>query len=430
MPGMVSRARGPVSQSRAETTSPRAPEAHIQNHTPLPDTFRAKSDADKVESYRPAGVTQFGVARSDPPRQRTFSTPTGPAVSTASRTSYSPSFNNHKPEQSSPKPLSHSPSPVLKGSSRPNTPKDQLSPATNHVFPARSNTVSPYPRSPVIRSPSPPKTPILGSPGLAKPIQPSPRKSLQGPQVPISPNPSAAYLRPPPAKEPTPSISRLQGRGFVQSMVRASSQMDTGSNSGSPSSADKSKELAKKTSVLDRWHHGSDAAPVIAPKPIPLRKARTTDSTSQPSSISSTPVQVFPTYKPSSPKPERAEFSNMTVRSRASLPSISQDRYSPPRKSDEIENPTPSQRRALGSSTTMVSYIKPIKTGDGPSVASPPSRPPSSASRGRTTTPGVDELGVRVRSRTRSIGEDTEKRSGTPGSGAGGKPLNHVRPLW
>ncbi|KAF7790388.1 hypothetical protein EIP86_001343 [Pleurotus ostreatoroseus] len=425
MPGMVARSHGSVPQSREETSSPRTPDGHGQNAVSPTDTFKVRSVVEKAAPQRPVATTQFGVIRNEPPRQRTFSTPAGPVLSSATRPSHSPSFNSSKSEQNSPRPPSHSPSPILKGTSRPATPKETSSVA-NHVFPTRSNNVSPHPRSPVIRSPSPPKTPTLGSPGLAKPIQPSPRKSLQGPQIPISPNPSPVFLRPPPAKEPTPSISRLQGRGFVQSMVRASSQMDTGAGVGSPSSADKGREVTKKASVLDRWHHGNEAAPVIAPKPVPLRKVRTMDSTTQSSSTSSAPVQVFPTYTPPPPKPEKPEFASVTLKSRASLPLIQQERQSPPQKSDGgIESPTPSQRRALGSSTTMVSYIKPIKTGEGSSAVSPPSRPPSSASRGRPTTPAVDELGVRVRSRTRSIGGDSGHRSGTPGAGAGGKPLTH-----
>ncbi|KAJ3525898.1 hypothetical protein NM688_g8332 [Phlebia brevispora] len=306
MPGMVGKVRG-VAESHEDIPSPRGGDIYSKSSVPS-ETFTVKSVVQKVELQRQPTTTQPGAIRSDSPRQRTFSTPAGPTIA---RTTFGVSSSSIEPKpqlQASSRPISYSPSPAVttvKGPSRPSTPKEQPS-ANNHVFPARANTVSPHPRSPVIRSPSPPKTPTLGSsPGLAKPIQPSPKPLLQGPQIPLSQNSSPAFLRPSAAKEPTPSISRLQGRGFVQSMVRASSQLESSSTPSSPSMNDNAP--SRKASVLDRWNHGNGAAPVIAPKPLPLRKVRTVEHSMQSTTGSSTPVQVYPTYTPPPPKPEKPD---------------------------------------------------------------------------------------------------------------------------
>ncbi|KAF8210398.1 hypothetical protein K438DRAFT_1809615 [Mycena galopus ATCC 62051] len=107
---------------------------------------------------------------------------------------------------------------------------------------------------------SPPvsKSPVV-TPSFARPIQPDPRTSPQGPQISISQNPSLAFLRPPPQKDPTPSLSRLQGRGFVQNMVKASSQLESPTSSPSP---EKNRPTSgrKSASVLDRWPSPAPAA--------------------------------------------------------------------------------------------------------------------------------------------------------------------------
>ena len=82
----------------------------------------------------------------------------------------------------------------------------------------------------------------------------------------------------------------------------------------------------------------------------------------------------------------------------------------------------------------MISYIKPLKTGDNPPTNGVPSRPASAAaSRGRAAE--VDELGLRVRSRSRSKARSTggpevgRVERQTTGGGTG-KPLSHVRSIW
>ncbi|KAH9945670.1 hypothetical protein B0H21DRAFT_860691 [Amylocystis lapponica] len=297
-------------------------------------------------------------------RQRTISTPSGFLLSKAEpppSPSFSPSPRATTPQaqhKSSPPPASNSPIP-------------RSSPSFQ--------TFSPSSSSPASRSvPS-----FQTSPSMA---HLSPRVSCSTYR---SAHQSPAFLRTPPSKEPTPSISRLQGRGFVQSMVKASSQLEMGVM-GSPTLPERTDSPGKKqTPVLDRWQFipGSPAAspspPIISPKPVPLRKTRTVDPD---------PTPASPT--PSSVKPEHTG----RPKSRASLPAMS-DVHSSSGASDSGRD-SAARAPGLGSSSTMISYIKPLKTGDRPPTASPPPRAE------------VDELGVRVQA----------KGGGVPV----GKPLSHL----
>ena len=73
---------------------------------------------------------------------------------------------------------------------------------------------------------------------------------------------------------------------------------------------------------------------------------------------------------------------------------------------------------SLGSATTLISYIKPVKTGDG-------DEPPARVS-------DVDELGVRAGVGSQGGGRPGNLK-GVEGAGAfpaPGKPLSHVRSFW
>ncbi|KAJ7072217.1 hypothetical protein C8F01DRAFT_1102975 [Mycena amicta] len=130
------------------------------------------------------------------------------------------------------------------------------------------------------KSTSQPHTPRqIATPSLARPVQPDPRSSPQGPQISASQTPSQAFMRPPAQKELTPSLSRLQGRGFVQNMVKVSSQLQK-SPSSSPSGPETSRPPSeRKASVLDRWPAlaASAPSPPQSPTSTPMRRARTTD---------------------------------------------------------------------------------------------------------------------------------------------------------
>lgn len=238
-------------------------------------------------------------------------------------------------------------------------------PDTSPPYPPRQSNASTPPVSPSLL-----KTSTVTTPSLARPIQPVPRQSPTGPYIPPTKNPSRAFLRPPAEKEPTPSLSRLKGRGFVQSMIKTSTQLEASANEfgGNPSS-DKARSVPRKSSVLDRWQPATStsvkpASPPISPKPIPIGKSRTMDQSSSSSDV--TFGSILPRKSPHQPVD-----SSRSLKTVASHPSMSP--ADPPRPSsrasskrthvhDDISQATP----GLGSSSTLISYIKPTKTGDDP----------------------------------------------------------------
>lgn len=445
MPGMTRPGNGAPSSASGNglaTNTNLASERDRRTSTPPV----VKAFVQRVEENRSV-VAQPTGGSSYPSRQRTISTPTGgfPQRSPRSDSFESSITTRSPPTQSSLAGLA--PSPEL--SLRSTTPQGRRIPAPSE--PSRSASRSPLPRTspaPIHSPPSPsmsmstaPKSPVSTT-SLSRPIQPQARMSSA---VQLSPSQvaSAAFLKPPPPKDPTPSISRLQGRGFVQSMVRASSQLEAGSGApGSPSQSSGRPESARKSTVLDRWQHdkpGSSSPPIISPKPVSMRKSHTTDDSS-PSGSS--------THAVSPPRIVKPDYTGRSLKSAASTPSMSHAYMSSKAQSD-ISSDTPSRLQGLGSGNTMISYIKPIKTGDQPVTASvapsrpasrqsrPPSRPPSAAAHSRkgSPEPDVDELGVR-RPRARSIGAD---RRGWPvrealvephATGGSGQPLSHVRSFW
>ncbi|CAL1707916.1 unnamed protein product [Somion occarium] len=333
------------------------------------------------------------------------------------------------------------------------TPQGRRTPALAGAStqPTRSLSKSPLPRSsPVpIQTPphspqsfnsSPSKSPII-TPSLSRPIQPQPRKSIGSVQLPGSQTSSAAFLKPPPSKDPTPSISRLQGRGFVQNMVRASSQLEAAAGSpGSPTPGGRN-EGSRKPNVLERRQFdnakgaSSPSLPIISPKPVAMRKSHTSDASFAP--VSTTPQPA----SSSLPKIIKPDYTGKSLKSAASSPSMSQAYTAGGRASKSEVGPDGSPRpQGLGSGSTMISYIKPTKTGDNPITPSPPSRPssrpptrpPSAASHSRKASPEpeADELGVRVRPRAKSIGANRggPVREGLVDShmtGGTNKPLSH-----
>lgn len=221
-------------------------------------------------------------------------------------------------------------------------------------------------------------SPVVTTPSLARPIQPLPKYlPTTSPHIPASKNPSRAFLRPPPEKEPTPSLTRLKGRGFVQNMVQTSSQLQANVNEFGASPPPSERARPRSSSVLDRWQNAVSPSPTsspapgpVSPKPMALRKTRTVDV---PASFPDSPTSSGGSTKPLAvTKPLKA---------RASLPSIPHT-DPPPRpssrasssKSDIPAGMPPRDAPGLGSSSTLISYIKPNKTGDDP--APPPARGP------------------------------------------------------
>ncbi|RDX50089.1 hypothetical protein OH76DRAFT_481347 [Lentinus brumalis] len=323
-------------------------------------------------------------------RQRTMSTPTG--VAPLKPVAPAETFSTKPKVDPVTRPLAHSPSPTI------------IRPITPRTTSSGSKSPAPRPSSAAFHTPPPPSVSPKPLPGLARPIQPNPRPSFGSPQMPPSHNASPAFLRPPPAKEPTPSLSRLQGRGFVKNMVEKT--VTVTSPEGSPTPDKTHTPGRRQSSVLDRWHHTGDGVstppPMISPKPMPLRKSFTVD-----------PAQTSPTASSYS-VPLKRDSTGPVLRSKTSLPllptmktgdsvggfsSVSESAYNGPK---------------LGSAKTVVTYIQPTKTSDEPS-------PPLQTHR----TGDVDELGMRVRTRTTSGGLVQERGAAGLPEGTSGKPLSH-----
>ncbi|KAG8213638.1 hypothetical protein J3R82DRAFT_10327 [Butyriboletus roseoflavus] len=212
---------------------------------------------------------------------------------------------------------------------------------------------------------------------------------------------SSALLRPPissPTKDPTPSISRLQGRGFVQSIVQASDRF-SGDTQGSPSTTPKHvfpstspapsqgggevrEKGARRASVLDRWTPVMNGIPS---PPLPTTKSATpTRSYTAHASMKSGQGQDVTSVK--------THDTGRSVRSVVSLPAIPK---TPVKKSDGFSAQDTEEK--LGSSSTRISYIKPAEPGDDPII------------------PNVDELGVKALEGGVQVG----------GTGTGGSNVNH-----
>ncbi|KAJ7091265.1 hypothetical protein C8R44DRAFT_891662 [Mycena epipterygia] len=247
MPGMTARASAP-----REPNQPTAPTWSRPGRTPEPRNRRLSTPSPEKPETPPISPQKASV------RERTMSTPMG-AVTPKNSPIVAPQPTRNLPSASESRPknsyasANHSNSSPV-SSARPFVPRQQPSPSS-----------PPLSKSPVV------------TPSLARPIQPDPRTSPQGPQISISQSPSLAFLRPPPQKDPTPSLSRLQGRGFVQNMVKVSSQLDSPTPSP-PGGSDKNRPPSgRKSSVLDRWP-GAAVSPPPSPTAAPMRRSRTVES--------------------------------------------------------------------------------------------------------------------------------------------------------
>ncbi|PCH43910.1 hypothetical protein WOLCODRAFT_138664 [Wolfiporia cocos MD-104 SS10] len=419
MPGMVGRAASTAGFRREREKS-----ASVSNNVTgvrgrrLSTSSAVKSIVQKVEEEALAAQKTGSPPLS---RKRTNSIPSGNASSKTP-----PFAHSHWRESIARTPTgsrSISVSPGLR-SSTPN--QDRSTPTKPHhaLEPMSAPPkVTSYPdmQSPLWSSTplSTPPKPSITTPSLAKPIQRMPRPTL-GPQLSLSHNPSPAFLRAPPPKDPTPSISRLQGRGFVRSMVQASSQLSGGSPSVPPQSERSERKdpaVRKSAPVLERWQSNvtgsAPSPPVISPKPAAMRKPRTADPSSS--------VAPVPTALKMVQSDETGRSSNHAT----SSPSAHADAVLSASANDI--GPEPHTRPAgVGSATTMISYIKPIKTGDGsaPNAAAPAPWTP--------VGPGVDELGMRVwagnghKSRSRSKSREGARAARKESKGGAGKPLSHL----
>lgn len=205
-------------------------------------------------------------------------------------------------------------------------------------------------------SPTPSSRSSTSALGLIQPIRPDVKAPSVLPQIPQTYIPSPAFQKPLSQKDPTPSISRLQGRGFVQSMVKVSAELETSFPSTPP--PDKSRPASgRKNAVLDRWQPSmqADTSPT---RPTPshldvMRRSTTFNPTDTP--LDNLNVSIH------------ATGGSRTLKSVASLPSLG--KAAAPK---EIDFPRPEPTRVdeglvhgkppgLGSASTMV-VIQPSKS--------------------------------------------------------------------
>lgn len=237
--------------------------------------------------------------------------------------------------------------------------------------------------------PKPPSKSTVTTSSLARPVHPQPRFSTSIPQMPPSDVPSPAFLRLPPQKDPTPSLSRLQGRGFVQSMVKVSKQLESPTVGGG--SENSQQASGKRALVLDRWQPTLSArpSPSVPATPESVGRVVPVDSVSAASDRQHTPVAA-------SPKKLKQAISSSSL---LQTPLEAVPSADPPSTLTMDANRSP---KGLGSATTLIVYK--------PTPLSPPT---------------VDEFGLK-NSTIQKSGIYTAGRS--PASS--GKPLSHVRSFW
>lgn len=250
-------------------------------------------------------------------------------------------------------------------------------------------------------SPSPFSRSSISTPSLNRPIQPQSKTTSVSPQRPISTTISPAFQKPPPPKDLTPSISRLQGRGFVQNMVKVSANLES-----SPSPSDRTRPTSaggRKSSVLDRWQPNTQPntqspSPTKSSYPISLRRSTTQEPSSSP--IDNPRTSSIPPLKGNG---------THSIKTVASLPSMSKA-ASAPSRTRQVEDPYPQSRTpGLGSATTMV-LIKPKKSATD-----------------LAQLPHTDELGMKQNFGRDEYKEEPRYHTPPPLSSSPKKPLIHVR---
>ena len=497
MPGLVSQGHKMDSPT---PSSEHVPNASTQDHTPVAKHDQTLSNAEPFpistdnhpsgkESSRPPRasassaalkryvqhVEQASSPQADKPsfgrdasRTRTMSTPAGahPTIATTLPAS-----------QPLSRPISPhgavSPRTPKLGARRSPPPALAYEPFKSLVHPSPKSSTSAFttPRKPAAASVSSPAFSVK-LPAFSAPTPSLPRPEAYSPQkaAPLTSQHRTPYLTPPKEKDPTPSISRLKGRGFVQSMVKASSALEAAAASSATSEVGRIGPARRSTPVADRWKPESSSSSQLATPPpqTSLRKSWTATvaipseqknvSQQRKSWVTSEPLKV---EEPDRKRPASALEKQNTgrsvrvvethhtgrsshavehqptggrsskvletqhVRKAPSLPSLSTPSRpaTPPRASPG--------GHGLGSSSTMFSYIKPTKTGDEPATgpSHPHSRPATprshSSAADLTPTQDADELGHRTG--TSSGGQG--RRNGVAGFPvASGRPLVHVRP--
>jgi hypothetical protein len=309
--------------------------------------------------------------------------------------------------------------------------------------------------SPLVSSPQPltSSTSLASTPrksptvtqALTRSAQPSPNAS-QGPQL-VSSMPSPAFHKPTPQKEVTPSLSRLQGRGFVRNMVKVSSQFEaavTSTSRSTPQTPEKraTSDAKKPIPVLDRWQSNSVAAqPLRTPSPAAMRKTKSTDLSSLPAMTSTTVATPPKPAQSSIIKRKSQNFITSNDGQKLVARSPHQSVAEPAigkRSPVESNDRSTALTSGLGSSNTLMSYIKPIKTGDSPSPDASRPKTPLEMVRIKESLPSkggpvADETRVRKKSLGGMRDNDRNSALASPTVlevSSVGNPLSHVRHHW
>lgn len=504
MPGLTSRGRGVVSPIEDHGVDQPAPTASSQVHSPIvkhepasntEPALVSKSDRGLggEASHQPrTGTSSMALKRyvqhvekvtstqatkpspeCDAPRPRTVSTPNPTDTHRARSTTLPPPILSSRVHSGSPHGRIPPRSPDLDARSPPPTFDSSLPSEKSPTFPPSKPSGPTFitPKKPAITS-SPASGAKLPTFSASTPSFPRPEASTQK-AIPLTPQRRMPSLHPPKEKDPTPSISRLKGRGFVQSMVKASSVLEAAAAGSATPEAGKPSPAQSSPSITNRWkpesscsspsQPGRTSVPtnyrkswtpsVTTPSPqrtVAQRKSWTTsESQKVEESERERPARTMGQERAGSVRVVESNHTgrpkHATEHQHAGQPPLmpgSEQTEHPPRKAPSLPSlSTPSRPNTpppaspgghgLGSSSTMFSYIKPMKTGDDPATSPslPHSRPTTPHSRvsagGLEFTQDVDELGHR----TGVSSGGRRQRNGVAGFPApSGRPLVHVRP--
>ncbi|KAF8502309.1 hypothetical protein F5888DRAFT_1186696 [Russula emetica] len=428
--------------------------------TPSAALKRYMERAEQVTSTQ-SSKTSF---ERDVPRPRTMSTPSG----------------TH-PAHATPRPSPRPASPRARIPPRsPNFDAHRTPPAFDKDFPLSKSPSLPSSKSSTTAFITPTKsaTPSASSPAFGvnlSTFSTSTPESSKPKGTSLTPQHRTPSLHPSKEKDPTPSISRLKGRGFVQSMVKASSALEAAAASPTKPEVGKFSPSKHSSPVASRWKPESPLPSSSQPAPTPIptnfRKSWTPSAASTPSMqktaaqrkswTTSEPLKIEESEQERPVRASDQQSTNRSVRvveshhtgrsghavvehqqtgqstrvpgaehtersiyKAPSLPSLS----TPSRPS--TPPPASPGGHGIGSSSTMFSYVKPMKTGDDHATGhshphSRPTTPKHVSAGGVASAPDADELGHRT-----GVGLNGQRqRDGVTGFPApSGRPLVHVRP--
>lgn len=490
MPDLTSRRRVASPTQDHESYSP-IPTASTRIHSPLPKHEFNREPTPIMNSGHRSGV--------DASRQPPTSTPSTALKRYMERVEQVTSTQSSKTsfERDTPRPRTmstpsgtHPAHATARPSPRPTSPRARIPPRSPNFDARRTQPAFdsdfPLSKSPSHPSPKPSMTAFItptksATPSTSSPIfgvklstfSTSTPESSKPKGTPLTPQHRTPSLHPPKEKDPTPSISRLKGRGFVQSMVKASSALEAAVASPTKPEVGKSSPSRRSSPVASRWKPESplppSSQPAATPIPTNFRKSWAPNAASTPSMqktiaqrkswTTSEPLKIEETERERPVRASDQQCTNRSVRvveshhtgrsahvvecqqtgqsarvpgaehpersihKAPSLPSLS----APSRPS--TPPPASPGGHGIGSSSTMFSYIKPTKTGDDHAAGHPhphsrPTTPKHASAGGMASAQDADELGHRT-----GVGLNGQRqRDGVTGFPApSGRPLVHVR---